>query len=309
MRTLTTVASLFAVGLVVSAASAQSVVTLYPTADAHTRDIAPNENNGSSEVLWIGRGVFFGLGNVRTFTRFDLLNLLPANSNVINAATLSAYQFDTEPAAGGLDTNVHAVTGNWSESAVTWANQPTFDAQVWATARTGDSFYEGFIDWDVTDLVQTQVMNAAHSGWMFKNTFEGAGASRLGYFHSREFMDNPARRVQLNVEIAAGDAPDMTLSYDILVSGSDATLVADGATPGTRVYFIYSLTGLGTTNVNQLNVTLGLRAPSSIGSAIAGNSGQAVFTQRIPQAAAGRNVWIQAAHTGAVSNITAARIR
>lgn len=309
MRPATTLTSLLAATLLTGAASAQSVVTLYPTADAHTRDIAPNENNGSSDVIWIGRGSFFGLGNVRTFVRFDLVDLLPANSNAVTAASLSAYQFDTEPAAGGLDTNVHKVTANWAENTVTWANQPPFDGQVWATAQTGDSFYRGWIDWDTTALVQDEVLRGSHLGWMFKNTFESAGASRLGYFHSREYAADPALRVQLNVEVTGGDAPGMTLSYNALRAGQTSTFVVTDATPNQRVYFIYTLTGLGTQTVPQLGVTLGLRRPASAGDAVADGGGRATLSRRIPGSGAGRPVWIQAAQQGAVSNIVAARIQ
>ncbi len=306
MRSRTALAGVLAGLAIAAAASAQSVVTLYPTADAHTRDVAPNENNGPSEVLWIGRGAFWGLGNIRTFVRFDLLDLLPGNANVIMSATLSAYQFDSEPAAGGLDTNVHHVLANWSENTVTWANQPAFDPQVWATAQTGSSGHRGWIDWNVTSLVQSQITNQSHLGWMFKNTFESAGASRLGYFHSREYGVDPSRRIQLNVEIPTGDAPVMTLSYDALRGGVNTTLTATGAAPGQRVYFIYSLAGLGEQRIGQLGVTLGLRLPASAGDAVADGNGTAVLARRVPPGASGRPVWIQAAHSGAVSNIVAA---
>lgn len=309
MRHATLVTSLMTLSLASASCLAQSVVTLYPNADAHTRDVAPGENNGSSDVIWIGRGAFWGLGNVRTFVRFDLLDLLPGNANVVTAAALSAYQFDTEPAAGGLDTNVHRVTASWDESTVTWANQPAFDNQVWATAQTGDSFYRGWIDWDVTALVQSQLTNQSHLGWMYKNTFESAGASRLGYFHSREYAADPSLRLQLNVEVTGGDAPVMVLSYDALAAGRDTTFVVADATPGQRVYFIYSLSGLAPQRVPQLGVTLGLRNPTSAGSVVANGNGGATFTRRIPGSASGRAVWIQAAEQGSVSNIVAGRIR
>lgn len=305
MRLTTVLSGAAAAVCLVAAAHAQSVVTLYPTADAHTRDVAPNENNGPSETLWIGRGSFWGLGNIRTFVHFDLLDLLPGNPNVIVSATLSAYQFDSELAAGGLDTNVHHVLANWGENTVTWANQPPFDPQVWATAQTGSSGHRGWIDWNVTTLVQDQIDRQLHFGWMFKNTFESAGASRLGYFHSREYGVDPSRRIQLNVEIPAGDAPVMTLSYDSLRGGSNATFTATGAAPGQRVYFIYSLAGLGEQRIGQLGVTLGLRNPASAGDAVADGGGRAVLTRRVPPGASGRGVWVQAAHSGSVSNIVA----
>ena len=305
MRSINVLSGVITAACVSAAASAQSVVTLYPTADAHTRDVVPNENNGPSETIWIGRGSFWGLGNVRTFVRFDVLDLLPGNPNAILGATLSAYQFDSEPAAGGLDTNVHHVLANWSESTVTWANQPAFDPRVWATAQTGSSGVRGWIDWNVTALVQDQVTRQSHLGWMFKNAIESAGASRLGYFHSREHNADASRRLQLNVEIPTGDAPVMTLSYDALRGGRNTTLTATGAAPGQRVHFIYSLTGLGEQRVPQLGVTLGLRSPTSAGDAIADGGGRASLARRVPPNASGRSVWVQAAHQGAVSNIVA----
>lgn len=309
MRPTTILTCVLSVTVFAAAASAQSVVTLYPTADAHTRDIAPTENNGSSDVLWIGRGVYWNLGNVRTFVRFDLLDLLPSDPNAITAATLSAYQFDTEPAAGGLDTNVHAVNANWSEGTVTWANQPAYLAPVWATSQTGDSFYHGWINWDVTGLVQSQVTSQSHLGWMFKNSIESAGASRLGYFHSREYAADPSLRIQLNATITTGDAPTMTLSYDALRGGQNTTFVVTGASPGQHVYFVYSLSGLGEQRVGQLGVTLGLGRPASAGDAVADGGGRASFVRRLPPATTGRDVWVQAAQQGAVSNVVAGLIQ
>jgi hypothetical protein len=283
----------------VGPAGAQQTVRLAPTADTHVRDIAPNENNGSSVTLWIGRGVFFGLGNVRTLLKFDLAGL-PTDPTRIQGALLSIYQFATEPAAGGLANNLHRVTQPWSEGQVTWNNQPAYDAQVWATAYPGDSFYKGWIDWDATGLVRAQASGAAqNSGWILRNAIETTGASRLGYFHSRESQANPFLRPKLVVTLY-----DLGLATTGSVQiGQPLVLNSIDATPGQPVFHFASITGPGLTTVPQVAVPIELDQPFLIGVLRAGAAGTTTLARPIPPYFAGVTLWLQAAQTQSLSNV------
>lgn len=281
------------------AVAAQNSITLRPTADTHLQDSNPGANFGSAPSIWFGRGSFFGLGNVRTLVNFDLSGL-PTDPRIIRRATFSAWQHSTEAAAGGLDCELHAATAAWTEAGATWNNQPAYDARVWDVASVGDSFYTGWIDWDATELVREHASGSlANLGWLFRMTFETAGASRLGYFHSSEYMTDPAKGLRLEIELFR-----MLLTHGPLVSGQANALNVSYATPGRQVFFARTSSGLGSYAVPQLGVTLDLNTPSLIGSAPANGLGQASLAFGIPPAAAGRTVWLQACANGELSNWT-----
>lgn len=195
-----------AIGMLLGAASAAWAngyeVTLHPTQDTYVQSINPDSNYGKSEDMLLGKGTFFGLGFVRGLVQFDLSSL-PTNPELITSATLSLYQYRTEPAAGGLAVDVKRITGGWSQTTATWNFHPAYDdATVWASASVGDSFYTGWINWNVLDLVKNQASGQTpHYGWLLKFYMEiPAGASRLGYFHTMDYVTNPERQPKLVVE-------------------------------------------------------------------------------------------------------------
>lgn len=99
-----------------------------------------------------------------------------------------------------------------------------------------------------------------------------------------------------NSVAAAGNPFD--LQVDPLTGGQSSDMRAVGSTPGATVYFIYSLAGLGVTNVAALGVDLDLRNPKLGGSAVADGSGLATFTSTVPSAGSGLTVYLQAAEAG-----------
>lgn len=88
---------------------------------------------------------------------------------------------------------------------------------------------------------------------------------------------------------------DLQLSVPTLQAGEVATLSAANATPDARVAFVYSVSGLGSTYVPQLDVTLDLNRPSLAGTNVANSQGEAQISTFVPNAAANRSVWLQAA--------------
>lgn len=196
-------------------ASAETV-TLSPVKDTYVQDTDPTANFGLSEELWLGKGVFFGLGKIRGLVEFDLTSL-PADPNLILSATFWAYEFDTEPAAGAIDTEVHRITSVWDEALVTWDLQPSFDATVWSSAGVGDSFNTPtWIDWEVTTLVKDHVAGTPNLGWMFKVPFEDAGVSRLGYFWSSEYSSDPTLQPYLEVNLVPEPASFALVTFGAL---------------------------------------------------------------------------------------------
>jgi len=116
---------------------------------------------------------------------------------------------------------------------------------------------------------------------------QGTGINHSGLQNA---LDNPR-----------GVCAPFGLNVPVLVAGSSARLEAIDASPGLRVYFVYSLAGQGEFLVTQLGVTMGLASPKLSGSAIADNNGSATLTRLIPNGTSGRTVWIQAAEVGRVS--------
>jgi hypothetical protein len=94
----------------------------------------------------------------------------------------------------------------------------------------------------------------------------------------------------------------MVLTVPPLYAGSTADITVTGATPGTPVFFAFSLDGTGITEVAPLNATLSLENPIRGPSAIADGSGTATISQAIPPGAAGVDVWIQAIENSRTTN-------
>jgi hypothetical protein len=275
--------------------AAQTTLTLAPTQDTYVQDIFPAVNFGTSETLLIGRGSFFGLGLIRTLVQFDLAALPHAN---VRRATFCAYEFDTEPAAGGMSCPLFRCTSAWSETASTWNLQPAFDlTKTWASADVGDGPL-GFIDWDVSKLVLEQAAgNLPNLGWLIRAGSETAGISRLGYFRSREFLADPAQLPRLVVELY-----DLDLTIGPLTPGVPAPALVERADAGSLVYAFIDLSGPGATPIVPLGIVLELHDPQPLLPMVADATGSATFLLRVPAAASGIPFRVQAAAVGKLSN-------
>lgn len=152
-------------------------------------------------------------------------------------------------------------------------------------------------NWDTSDPREVDyamdVNPAADPGvYLLTMSLVGRDRQRIGWTH--------AEQVYLEVT-ARPNAMDLTTNA--LTGGQRGELTASNCTPGGRVYFVYSTAGYGNTEVPQLGVRLGIENPTLAGSANADGSGVAVFSQNLPGAASGLNVWLQALEAGNVSNV------
>jgi hypothetical protein len=98
----------------------------------------------------------------------------------------------------------------------------------------------------------------------------------------------------------------LSVNPDPIAAGQFVTFSVANATPNRATYLGYSLSGLGSTYVAALQVTLGLNRPTQLaGPTAADASGQVMWSMSVPQQAAGLSIWLQAAQFGQVSNVLA----
>ncbi len=103
---------------------------------------------------------------------------------------------------------------------------------------------------------------------------------------------------------ASGIGPiPLRLENSRFVSGVNCDMEVFAATPGQTVAFLYSVRGLGSTYIPQLDVTIDLAAPALAGSRTADANGYALLRRRVPPNTQGRRVWTQAAEFQRKSNV------
>ena len=95
-----------------------------------------------------------------------------------------------------------------------------------------------------------------------------------------------------------------------LVAGEVGAFVVTGATENAATYLAYSLQGMGPTYVPFLNVTVDLQSPKQAGRMkMTDGNGDVQWMLPIPNAARGRDVWVQAAQFENKTNVVATSIQ
>jgi hypothetical protein len=165
--------------------------TLAPTQDVYTSSLNSTTNYGGDVDLYLGKGTYWDLGYWRAYLEFDVSGVV----GTVQDARLHLYQYDAGPAAGGLPCDAHRILGPWSEGTITWQTQPAHDGYVYDSQDVGSSGYQGWIIWNITDLVAAWVSGAqTNYGVVLKHYTESpAGASRYGIFHASESGSSPLR--------------------------------------------------------------------------------------------------------------------
>jgi hypothetical protein len=184
MRTHLPLSTLVLAVLITILPAALGAQELAPEQDVYVNSEHPGTNYAGTAELFLGKGTFWGLGYWRNYFIFDVSSL----AGPIESAELWIYQYDTGEAAGGLPCDAHEVTAPWDESVITWATMPSHNPLVLDSEDVGDSFYVGWIVWNITPLVQAWIdQTTPNNGVVLKHYNESpAGASRYGLFHSVE---------------------------------------------------------------------------------------------------------------------------
>lgn len=170
--------------------------------DAFLAQGDPNGNYGNhpeyAAIAWTCGGSQCLARNV---IQFDLSSI-PSNAT-ITSAKLSLYSNPTPSNGNGTAMQgnnasyLQRVTSSWSETTVTWNNQPTTTTTNQVMLAQSTSSSQDYLDIDVKALVQDMVTNPATShGFMIKLVNESYYASMI--FASTDYT-NPSVRPKLVV--------------------------------------------------------------------------------------------------------------
>ena len=159
--------------------------------DSYVDENAPTTTNGSAATM---SSQSRNNRNRRSYVSFDLTTCAPnvPSSALVTGATLRLW-VTAVPVATCRNEDVFAVTSAWSQSAITWNNQPFGTAiNSPASAARTDSVTIGsgagctigaaaqYVPWNVTANVANFVSGSATNfGWMIRDDAEGANG--LGF--------------------------------------------------------------------------------------------------------------------------------
>jgi hypothetical protein len=160
--------------------TASGSVTATANADAWVLQDSATSNYREDSILKVDSK---SGANARALVRFTL-PAIPAGCQVVDARLrLYASSYKT-----GRTIEAVALASAWSESTVTWSNQPTATGPV-ATVASGS----GYREWSVA--AQVANMYAANNGFLVRDATENGNGIEQG-FHSREKgTDNPPQLV------------------------------------------------------------------------------------------------------------------
>jgi large repetitive protein len=152
--------------------------------------LADGSNHGTETAMQVRSSA---LGDRRAFVRFDVSSCsIPAGGDV-KSATLQLH-LQTAPGASRSH-DVHRVTAPWTETGVTWSNQPAVVAAATASVPTGTTSGVA-LGWNVRPDVQAVIAGTANNGWRVDDGAEGALTAQAGAYGTRENA-TASRRPQL----------------------------------------------------------------------------------------------------------------
>ncbi|MCC6908590.1 MAG: exo-alpha-sialidase [Phycisphaerales bacterium] len=202
------------------------------------------------------------------------LQWMPAMSVAPNGR-IDVFWFDTRNSSG------HPVP--WSQLFYTFS---TDGGSNWAPNRRLSDAFDTTLGWPqqqkIGDYMES-VSDDRGAGVVYPATFNGG--QDLWFMRLEPF--------QVNVSA--------------LVAGQQGSASVAGARANESVWLAATLSGLGSTYVAQLNVTLSLDRPFQVGSMKTTDaSGAAQWSLPVPRLAAGRTLWFQAVQRESTSNVAQA---
>jgi len=152
--------------------------TITSTADSYVQQGAPTTNSGTATTMLVQPN---SAAVRRSLVNFDL-PLTPSGCSV-TAASLKLWVSAT---GGSRTMNAYQSGGSWTETGVTWNNQPATTGSAVGVTSTGAN---SWTTWTVTSIVQAQYAGT-NNGFIVQDSNEGSGTTSQTY-HTRENTNDP----------------------------------------------------------------------------------------------------------------------
>ena len=175
-----------------------STVTITTNKDAYVDQYFASSNYGSQSKVIIRA---HDSENCRGYFGFDLSSI--PSSACISSAILKLRVYTTYSDVSTQDQMyVYQVTGSWSESSITWNNQPSLSSE-----GSGDGYLiindiptfpstGSWISMDITSLVQDDFPNE-QTDYMVRWVDEGQSSNYEVWFYSKEYSSSSCARLEI----------------------------------------------------------------------------------------------------------------
>ena len=150
-----------------------STQTASATKDAYVDSLLATSNFGSGSSVSVQSSLV--TGNQRVLVQFSLPSV-PAFCSV-TAATLQLY---ASSSASSRTIDAYAASASWTETGVTWNNQPGTSGSA-ASSSSGS----GSRTWDVTTEVQG-MYSGTNNGFLLRDSSESSAVPKQQAYQSRE---------------------------------------------------------------------------------------------------------------------------
>ena len=149
-------------------------VTLQPDAadgkDAYVYEGDPDDNRGTSEQICASGQTYFN----RLYIQFDMSGI--PSTAIVTSADLGLYYHNNSGGATQGSVGAHRVTGSWSETTITWNDQPNSASTAVDVRSVPAAATNSFRYWYIDDLVQGWIDGSmTNRGVMLKDTDEATG--------------------------------------------------------------------------------------------------------------------------------------
>ena len=210
--------NLFSIQVGQIAAGVPTDLVLQPSiADTYVNQAATGNNYGTATTMYVQARTAQAR---RTLVQFDVSSV-PAGS-VVNSATLELY---ATAVTGGLTLNAHRITGTWTETGVTWANQPAYNSTADASIAGGTG--AGWRIWNVAAVVQQWVDGTANYGLVVKASTETGLSATTYTFASKEYATTTYRPI-----LRINYTPPTSINCDYVGSGECSVPLPGECAPG-----------------------------------------------------------------------------
>lgn len=194
MRSLLTCFSLLLV-LALTGLGHAAIVDVGVARDATVIEGTPSTNSGSKTNLYVASANGGTYQDERAWFAFDLTKQLPAGA-VISSAKLRLYVYKAD-SSNDLPVAVHGSGTAWTESGLTWSNQPAYDTTPLSSVTLKKGEEGKWVEFDVTSQVLAHYGTDNAVNLLLKAATEGASTWVSYSFDSREYSSVLAPRLRI----------------------------------------------------------------------------------------------------------------